>query len=324
MKRRAVLAAACAVAALPVQAQTSATKVVGFLHSGAPNYMPAIMDRLRRSLAEQGYVEGKNLRIETRLAAGRYERIPALAKELLALKVDTVLAVGGSEPVNAFKAATSTVPIVFMSAIDPVRTGIVQSLSRPGGNITGVSLIGASLEPKRLEVLAQLAPGSGPFCGLINPKYPGADQQRESLRTAAAAMGRPFEFVEATSVTEMEAAFSAAAERRCAGLVQTQDPLFASSIPQIVAAAERTKLPAVYQGREFVDLGGLASYGTNFVAAFGDAGDYIGRILNGARPADLPVLQPTKFEFVVNLKAALAIGIEIPARIVSNADEVVE
>ena len=322
MRRRAFLGAA--LAALPARAQTNGPKVVGFLHSGAPTYIPAIMDRLRHSLAEHGYVDGKNLRIETRLAAGHYERIPALAKELLALKVDAVLAVGGSEPVNAFKAATSTVPIVFMSAIDPVRTGIVQSLSRPGGNITGVSLIGASLEPKRLEVLAQLTVGNGPFCGLINPRYPGADQQRESLRTAAAAIGRPFEFVEATNAVEIDTAMKIAAEHHCAGLVQTQDPLFASSVPQIVAAAEREKLPAVYQGREFVDLGGLASYGTNFVAAYGDAGDYIGQILKGASPADLPVLQPTKFEVVVNLKAARAIGIEIPPRLLSNADEVVE
>jgi putative ABC transport system substrate-binding protein len=323
MKRRTLLAALSAWPAI-ARAQANATRVVGFLHSGAPNYMPAIMDRLRHSLADQGYVDGRNLRIETRLAAGHYERIPALAKELLALKADAVLAVGGSEPVNAFKAATSTVPIVFMSAIDPVRTGIVESLGRPGRNITGISLIGASLEPKRLEVLAQLAPGNGPFCALVNPKYPGVDQQRESLRTAAAAMGRPLEFEEATSAAEIEAAIGAAGERRCAGLVQTQDPLFASSIPLIVAAAERKKLPAVYQGREFVDLGGLASYGTNFVAAFGDAGEYIGRILNGAKPADLPVVQPTRFEFVVNLKAAHAIGIEIPPRLVSNADEVIE
>jgi len=324
VKRRAFLGAATATATLPARAQTSGVKVVGFLHSGAPNYMPAILDRLRRGLADQGFVDGKNLRIETRLAAGRYERIAVLASELLALKADAVLAVGGSEPVNAFKAATSTVPIVFMSAIDPVRTGIVESLSRPGRNITGVSLIGASLEPKRLEVLAELAPGNGPFCALVNPRYPGVEQQRASLRTAAAAMGRPLEFEEATSGVEIEAAIDAAVRRHCVGLVQTQDPFFASSIPQLVAAAERTKLPAVYQGREFVDLGGLASYGTNFVAAFGDAGEYIGRILKGAKPADLPVLQPTKFEFVVNLKAAHAIGIEIPPRIVSNADEVVE
>jgi putative ABC transport system substrate-binding protein len=324
MRRRAFLAAACAAAGLPARAETNGVKVVGFLHSGAPSYLPAIMDRLRHGLANQGYIDGKNLRIETRLAAGRYERIPALARELLALKVDAVLAVGGSEPVNAFKAATSTVPVVFMSAIDPVRTGIVESLSRPGKNITGISLIGASLEPKRLEVLAQLAPGNGPLCALVNPRYPGVDQQRESLRAAAAAMGRPLDFEAATSAGEIEAAIDAAAGRRCVGLVQTQDPLFASSVPQIVAAAERAKLPAVYQGREFVDRGGLASYGTDFVAAYGDAGDYIGRILNGARPADLPVLQPTKFELVVNLKAAHAIGIEIPSRLVSNADEVIE
>ncbi len=324
MKRRAFLATAATVAALPAHAQMEAAKVVGFLHSGAPSYMPAIMDRLRHGLAAHGFVDGKNLRIETRLAGGHYEQIPALARELLAIKVDVVLAVGGSGPVNAFKKATSTVPIVFMSAIDPVRTGIVESLGRPGGNITGVSVIGASLEPKRLEVLAQLAPNDGPLCALINPEYPGAAQERESLHIAAAAMGRPFEFVEAASAAEIDAAIKVAADHHCAGLVQTQDPLFASNVQQIVAAAERAKLPAVYQGREFVDLGGLASYGTNFVAAYDDVGEYVGRILRGAKPADLPVLQPTRFEFVVNLKAARAIGIEIPARVVSNADEVIE
>ncbi|HKV16522.1 MAG TPA: ABC transporter substrate-binding protein [Reyranella sp.] len=328
MKRRALIAA---LAALPgalapaTRAQTNTTKVVGFLHSGAPTYLPGIMDRLRRSLAEHGFVDGKNLRIETRFAAGHYEQIPKLAKELLALKVDVVLAVGGSEPVNAFKAATSTVPIVFMSAIDPVRDGIVDSLSRPSGNITGVSLIGASLEPKRLEVLAQLVPGKGPLCALLNPRYPSVDQQRKTLRAAAAAvLDRPLEFVQATNAAEIAAAFKAAADLGSTGLTQAQDPFFASSIPQIVTAAAREKLPAVYQSREFVDLGGLASYGTNFIAAFGDAGGYLGRILNGAKPADLPVLQPTKFEFVVNLKAARAIGLELPTTVTSTADEVVE
>ncbi|HTR83351.1 MAG TPA: ABC transporter substrate-binding protein [Reyranella sp.] len=323
MKRRALLGS---LAALPVaaQAQTNATKVVGFLHSGEPTYLPAIMERLRKSLAEQGFVDGKNLRIETRFAAGRYERIPALARELLDLRIDAALAVGGSEPVNAFKAATSTVPIVFMSAIDPVRAGVVQSLSRPGGNVTGVSLVGASLEPKRLEVLAQLVPGKGPLAALVNPRYVGVDQQREALRAAAGTLGRPIEFVEAVTAADIDTAFRTAAERHCVGLTQAQDPLFASAIPQIVAAAAREKLPAVYQGREFVERGGLASYGTNFVAAFGDAGTYLGRLLKGAKPADLPVMQPTKFEFVVNLKAAHAIGLELFPSVVSNADEVIE
>jgi putative ABC transport system substrate-binding protein len=327
VKRRALIAA---LAALPgvfpsaTRAQMNTTKVVGFLHSGAPNYLAGIMDRLRRSLAEHGFVDGKNLRIETRFAAGHYEQIPKLVKELLALKPDVVLAVGGSEPVKAFKAATSTVPIVFMSAIDPVRDGIVDSLSRPSGNITGVSLIGASLEPKRLEVLAQLVPGKGPLCALLNPRYPSVDQQREALRAAAALLDRPLEFVQATNAAEIDAAFKAAADLGSTGLTQAQDPFFASSIPRIVTAAAREKLPAVYQGREFVDLGGLASYGTNFIAAFGDAGGYLGRILNGAKPADLPVLQPTRFEFVVNLKAARAIGLELPTAVTSTADEVIE
>jgi putative ABC transport system substrate-binding protein len=327
VRRRALIAALAALpSALPAtsRAQASGTKVVGFLHSGAPTYLPAIMDRLRKSLAEQGFVDGKNLRIETRFAAGNYEQIPKLAKELLAAKVDVVLAVGGSEPVNAFKAATSTVPIVFMSAIDPVRAGIVDSLSRPSGNITGVSLIGASLEPKRLEVLAQLAPGKGPLCALVNPRYPSVEQQREALRAAAALLNRPIEFVQATNTAEIDAAFKKAADLGCAGLSQAQDPFFASTIPQIVTAATREKLPAVYQGREFVDLGGLASYGTNFIAAFGDAGGYLGRILKGAKPVDLPVLQPTKFQFVVNLKAARAIGLELSPAVTSTADEVVE
>lgn len=323
MKRRALLAALAGLPAV-AQAQTGATKVVGFMHSGQPSYLPAIMERLRKSLAEQGFVDGKNLRIETRFAAGHYEQIPALAKELLDLKVDAVLAVGGSEPVNAFKAATSTVPIVFMSAIDPVRMGIVASLSRPGGNVTGISLVGASLEPKRLEVLAQLVPGKEPLSALVNPKYPSVSEQMASLRAAAATIGRPIEFVQATTTAEIDVAMKSAADHRYAGVVQAQDPLFASSIPQIVAATAREKLPAVYQGREFVELGGLASYGTNFVAAFGDAGTYLGRILKGAKPADLPVMQPTRFELVVNLKAARTIGLEIPASVTSTADEVID
>ena len=324
MRRRAFLATASTIAALPVHAQTNAIRVVGFLHSGAPSYLPAIMDRLRRALAEEGFVEGKNLRFETRLAAGRYEQIPALARELLALKVDAVLAVGGTEPVAAFKSASSTVPIVFFSAMDPVKAGVVASLSRPGGNVTGVSLVGDTLEPKRLEALGQLVPGKAPLCALVNPKYPAIAQQIESLRTAAAALGRPVEFVRATSAAEIDDAIKSAAARGCAGLAQAQDPFFASNVPLIVTATVREKLPAVYQGREFVDLGGLASYGTNFIAAYGDAGSYIGRILKGAKPADLPVLQPTKFEFVVNLKAARAIGLEISASLLSSADEVVE
>jgi putative ABC transport system substrate-binding protein len=325
VKRRGLLAGgAAALAALPARAQPVGTKVVGFLHSGTPSYLPIIMDALRRGLSEQGYVEGRNLRIESRLAAGHYERVAPLAHELLSLKVDAILAAGGTGPVDAFKAATTSVPIVFISAVDPVRSGVVESLGRPGGNITGISLIGASLEPKRLEILGQLVPGEGALCALVNPRYPAADQQVDSLRKAAAAMKRPLEILRASVETEIDVAIKAAGERHCAGLTVAQDPFLASRIPQVVDAARRGRLPAVYWNREFVDMGGLASYGTDFADAFHQAGVYLGRILKGARPADLPVLQASRFELVVNLKAARAAGIEIPGSLVSVADQVIE
>jgi putative ABC transport system substrate-binding protein len=299
-------------------------KVVGFLHSGAPSYLPAIMTALRSGLAEQGYVEGSNLRIETRLAAGHYERVALLARELIDLKVDAILAAGGTEPVNAVRAAGTAVPVVFVSAIDPVKAGVVESLGRPGGTITGISLIGIALEPKRLEILGRMKPGGAPLCALVNPGYPAVEQQIASLREAAAAMHRPIEIVQAATEADIDGAMHAARERGCAGLALTQDPLLASHIPRIVAAADRERLPVIYWSREFVDMGGLASYGTDFADAFRGAGIYLGRILKGASPADLPVLQPTQFKLIVNLKAARAAGIEIPSEVAASADELIE
>ena len=327
MRRRAFIAGVVGAATgwpLAVRAQPATASVVGFLHSASASYSSVMAASMRESLARQGFIDGTNLRIEIRLANGHYERLAPLARELVALKVDAILAGGGSDPANAAKAATSVIPIVFVSAADPVKAGLVASINRPGGNITGVSLLGSSLEPKRLEILSRLAPADGPLCALVNPKYPDAAGQIEAFMKAAATIKRPLGIVKASTEGEIDMAFAAASERRCSGMAVAQDPLFVSYVPLIVTTAARHKMPVIYHQREFVEGGGLISYGTHFRDGYRQAGFYLGKILKGAKPTDLPVLQPEKFELVINRRAAKALGIEFPIDLAAAADEVID
>jgi putative ABC transport system substrate-binding protein len=312
-------------AAWPVlaRAQAPAPKIVGFLHSSSPTYMARYTAAVLKGLAEQGFSEGRTLRLEVRSADAHDDRLPGLARELIDLKADALLAAGGTAPALAVKALTTTLPTVFVSAADPLKAGIVASLGRPGGNFTGISLIGSALEPKRLEILSQLVPGAT-LAALVSPQYPDYALQVDSLTKAAAAIGRPLELVKVDEVAGLEPAIAALRGRGIGGLLVTQSPLFGGQVQRIVDAASGQKLPAVYWNREFIEAGGLLSYGTNFFEAYREAGTYLGRILKGASPADLPVVQPTKFELALNLKAARAIGLEFPGNLMANADEQIE
>jgi len=320
MKRRALLAGMAALATAPaVRAQHR--PVIGFLNASA-NSGEFLRD-LRRGLAEQGFGES-DYDVEARSAESKADRLAPLARELVARKVDLIVATGGSAPARASKEATGIIPIVFVSAADPLRAGLVTSLSRPGGNVTGVSLIGSALEPKRIEYLARTINKPGAIAALVDPAYPDADLQKAELRKAADTVGRPIEFVLVSREAEFEPAIAGGVARGAVGLAISQDPFFNSYRALLVALAARHRLPAVYNQREFPDAGGLMSYGASFADGYRQAGDYAGRILKGARPADLPVMQAARFEFVVNQRAARALGLELPSDLLGRADEVIE
>jgi putative ABC transport system substrate-binding protein len=310
---------------IAVQSQPLAMPVIGFLYSGENNfavdkYVPAF----REGLKGEGYVEGKNVVIDYSAAEGRYERLPALVAELIERRVAVILAAGGSEPAQAAKAATSTIPIVFASAGDPIAAGLVTSLSRPDGNVTGISLLGSVLEAKRLEFLHQLVPPDVVIAALVNPKYPDARREEQELVQAAAALQRRLGIRYASSETEVDAALAGAVQDQAAALIVAQDPFFNASRHQLVALASRYRLPAMYFQRESVEIGGLMSYGAVFADGFRQAGHYVGRILNGTKPADLPVMQPTKFELVINMRTANALNLTVPQLLLATADEVIE
>ncbi|MBS0518540.1 MAG: ABC transporter substrate-binding protein [Proteobacteria bacterium] len=326
MRRRTLtsLLGATLLAPSAAKAQSGRMRVLGYLHPFSGTYMAPFVDAVRQGLKEQGFVEGRNIRIEIRTAEGHEERLLPLARELVAQKVDAILAAGGSDPAKAAKQATSTIPIVFVSAADPIRTGLVASLSRPGGNVTGVSLLGSSLEAKRLEIISRLVPGNRAIGALVNPNYPDAKLQVDEFKTAAHHLNRRLEILEASTVTDFEPDFAQAARERLAGLVVGQDTYFNSLRTELVRFAAQYKVPTIYTQREYAERGGLMSYGTNFADSYRQAGVYVGRILKGTPPADLPVMQPSRFEFVVNLSAAKALGLSIPADILGGADQVLE
>ena len=244
--------------------------------------------------------------------------------DLVGHNVAVMLTAGGSDPAKLAKAATSTIPIVFISAADPVKAGVVTSFSRPEGNVTGVSLVGSALEAKRLELLQQLVPRVSLVGVLVNPKYPDADLQVHEVQKAADVMKRQIEIVRASTESEIDTAFVILAQRGANALLVAQDVLFNSRRDQLVALAARYQLPAIYNQREYAEIGGLMSYGTHFADGYRQAGVYVGKILKGTRPSDLPVLQPTKFELVINLKSAKAFGLDVPPQLLARADEVIE
>jgi putative tryptophan/tyrosine transport system substrate-binding protein len=305
-------------------AQQPAMPAIGYLQSASPSYYAQFIGAVSQGLKEAGYIEDQNVVIERRSAEGHYDRLAALAADLVDRQVAVILAAGGTDPVKAAKAATSNIPIVFVSAADPVRTGLVASLNRPGGNVTGVSLLASALDAKKLGLLRELAPKASTIGVLINPDYPSANSQREEAQQAAARLGlRPL-MLSARADGEIDFAFASAAKQGADALLVATDPFLLSRRERLVALAARYAVPAIYAQREVVSGGGLISYGPLFWDGYRQAGAYVGRVLKGEKPADLPVLQPTKFELVINLKTAKALGLEVPDRLLALADEVIE
>jgi putative ABC transport system substrate-binding protein len=309
---------------LAVRAQQSAMPVIGFLSPGSPGPGEPLLAAFRQGLSETGHIEGQNFTIEYRWVE-EHDRLPAMAADLVGRKVDLILAI--TDPAaRAAKNASSTIPVVFFIGGDPVADGLVASLARPGGNLTGVTLFGGELNPKRLELLTELVPQARVIALLVNPNNPlnGAISRISNMQDAARAKGVELHIQKAGSESEIEAAFATLVDLHAGALVIDTDLLFFGRREQLVALAARHSVPAIYYRREFVAAGGLVSYGPSFATAYRQAGIYAGKILKGAKPSDLPVMQPTKFELVINLKTAKALGLTVPQTLQVSADEVIE
>ena len=307
---------------LAARAQKSAVPVIGVMAAGSPTQ--SLVPVFGQGLSEAGYIEGKNVAIEFRWAEGHYARLPAIAAELVSRHVAVLVASGGSTAVLAARAATATIPIVFMTGADPVKIGLVASLGRPGGNVTGVSFITAQLDAKRLELVHELVPQASVIALLVNPDNPTAESNGRALQDMARSLGQQAPILKARTVQEIDAAFAALGQLRAGALLVASDSFFFLRREQLVALAVRHAVPASFDVREFVTAGGLLSYGPSLPDVWRQAGIYTGRILNGAKPADLPVLQPTKFELVINLTTAKALGLTIPQSVLVRADEVIQ
>jgi len=298
--------------------------VIGFLHSGSPGPFASAVAAFREGLSQTGYIEGKNVAIEYRWAEGQYDRLPAMAADLIGRQVTVIVAIAGNAPAQAAKAATASIPIVFVSGGDPVSGGLVASFNRPGGNVTGVSWTATPLVPKQLELLRRLAQNPAEIGALVNPVYAEHELQLRELQEAAAAIGQKINILRASTGHDIDTAFASLVQHRAGALIVANDPFFVSRRDQIVALAAHHKIPTMYFSREFAVAGGLLSYGASLVDAARQGGIYTGKILKGAKPADLPVWQPTKFELVLNLKTAKALDLDIPPTLLAVADEVIE
>jgi len=315
-----------AAAALPraARAQQPAMPVIGFLNPASPD---GFVDRLRgfrQGLKDTGYVEGENVTIEYRWAENHIERLPLLAADLVRRQVNVIAAFAGDIPAVVAKAATTTIPIVFLNGADPVKSGLVASLNRPGGNVTGISLLAGTVNAKRLDLIHELVPRVALVAVLNNPIVTEAETRLRDLQGAARTLGVRLLFQTVGSERELDAAFATIADQKAGALFVDGNPFFVSRRDQLIGLAARQMLPTMYFEREFAAAGGLMSYGTNFADAYRQAGIYIGRILKGTKPADLPILQPTKFDFVINLQTAKTLGIEVPDKLLALADEVIE
>jgi putative ABC transport system substrate-binding protein len=327
IKRREFITAVGGAAAWPLAAraqQQPAMPVIGFLHGASPAPFAHLVAAFRQGLGEMDYVEGRNVAIEFRWAEGQYDRLPELAVDLDRRRVAVIVATGGEQAGIAAKRATATIPIVFTSGDDPVKLGLVASLSRPGGNATGVSILTAQMETKRIGLLRELVPAATRIAVLANPAYRSTDVQLKEVEEAARTLGLQIEILRASSESDLDAAFARLPELKVGALQVCADPFFNSRRDQIVALAARHALATIYEQREFAVAGGLASYGTSLTDAYRQIGIYAGRILKGDKPADLPVMQSTKFDLVLNLKTAKALGLTVPDKLLALADEVIE
>jgi putative ABC transport system substrate-binding protein len=324
MRRREFVTLLGGAAVWPVTARAQQTMpVIGSLSSRSPDEAAHLVAAFRRGLLENGYIEGQNVRIEYRWARGQYDQLPAMAAELTKLPVAVIVATGGEPSGLAAKAATSIIPIVFILS-DPIKLGLVASYNRPGGNVTGINALTPTLEAKRFGLLHELVLGATTIGVLVNPLYPPSEQQSKDLQEAALRLGLKIDILRASNDREIDAAFASVPQRKIAALQVAADPFFDTRRVKIVALAAQHKLPTIYQFREFVVGGGLMSYGIDFADLYRQAGVYTGRILKGEKPADLPVVEPTKFQFLINLKTAKLLGLTVPFGLLNAADEVIE
>jgi putative ABC transport system substrate-binding protein len=325
MRRREFIAAVGSAAALPfgAYAQQSARPVVGFLAAGTPTGYGHALAAFQKGLGETDYLDGKNVEIVYRWAENQYDRLPAMASELIRRRVSVIAALSTPAALVA-KAATTTIPVVFTTIADPVQIGLVNSLNRPGGNVTGATLMSVEVGPRLLDLLHTALPSVTTIAVLLNPTNPNLETQSSTLRAAALKLGLQIEVLDVRSESEFDAVFAKLRELRAGAVMISQDPLFNAKSEQLAALTIRYRVPAIYELRQFAVAGGLMSYGDSQNEAWRQAGLYVGRILKGEKPADLPVMQATKLEFVINLKTARTFGLTVPDGLVNAADEVIE
>jgi putative tryptophan/tyrosine transport system substrate-binding protein len=325
IKRREFIAGLSGAVAWPVVARAQRpVPVIGFLGSQSPGPIAHQLSAMREGLKETGYIVDQNVTIEFRWAEDHYDRFPAMAAELVRMPVSVIVASGGNVPAVVAKAATATIPIVFPIVTDPVKGGLVASINRPGGNLTGIAALTIELDPKRLELLCELAPAAHVIGALIDSNRPEADDQARSLLAAAQTLGRKMVIASVAAAGEFDAAIASLVEQKAGALVISASPIFMSSRDQLVALSTRHALPTIYQFSDFGASGGLITYGASTADCYRMGGVYVGRILKGEKPADLPVLQPVKFELVINLKTAKALGLTVPPTLLARADELIE
>jgi putative ABC transport system substrate-binding protein len=326
MRRREFISLIGGAAAWPIaaRAQQSGMPVIGFLSSLSPNELADVMPAFQKGLAESSFVERRNITIEYRWAEGHYDRLPALAAELVRRQVAVIAAISGTPAALAAKAATTTIPVVFAIGGDPVAPGLIGSLSHPDGNVTGASFYTAPVVTKRLELARELVALGATIATLVNPNNPPSVTEGTTMRAAAASLGQPFQILNASTDGQIDDAFEIIAQQRIGALVVSSDPLFFIERKKLVVLTARHTLPAIFADREQAEAGGLISYGSSRPDAYRQAGVYVGRILKGERPSGLPVVLPTRFNLLINLKTAKALGLTLPASLLALADEVIE